>query len=52
MRVWVVIDIGCVECREDSTAVGIFATENDAKQAAEHVFRGQVFGPFTVLSDA
>lgn len=34
-QVWVVIDVGCHECGVDSEAVGIYATEAEAKVAAD-----------------
>lgn len=32
---WLVFDIGCIECGEESRVVGVFAAEEKAKQAAE-----------------
>lgn len=34
MRVWVVVDIGCLECREETAVVGVFAEEEKARAAA------------------
>ena len=34
-QVWVVIDVGCIECGVESEPVGIFATEAEAIAAQE-----------------
>lgn len=35
MKVFVAVDIGCIECGEDSGVIGIFKTEAAAQQAIQ-----------------
>lgn len=35
MKRWIVIDVGCHECGVNSEVVGSYATENEARLAAE-----------------
>jgi hypothetical protein len=32
---WLAFDIGCIECGEESKPIGLFPTEEEARQAAE-----------------
>ena len=32
---WLVFDVGCIECGEDSTVVGVYRTRDEAERAAE-----------------
>lgn len=35
MNGWLAFDIGCIECGEESGVIGIFATEAEARAAAD-----------------
>ena len=35
MEVFVVVDVGCIECGEDSDVVGVFTVWEDAERAAD-----------------
>lgn len=35
MTLYVAVDIGCIECGEDSAVLGVFTTEGEAKEVAE-----------------
>ena len=34
MKVWVVVDIGCIECDEETKIVGVFADKEKAQSLA------------------
>lgn len=36
MSAWVVMEIGCIECGEESKIVGIFDSQEKAKSVAEN----------------
>lgn len=33
MKVWVAIDIGCIECGQDSSVIGIYPSPDEAEAA-------------------
>ena len=35
LKRWLVFDVGCIECGEDSRVIGVFATEEEAAAAAK-----------------
>ena len=39
--VYVAMDIGCIECGEDSEVIGVFMQQADAKKAVEKAAREQ-----------
>lgn len=35
MDVWVVVDVGCIECGQETHIIGVFQRADDAKKAFE-----------------
>jgi hypothetical protein len=41
MTYWLAFDIGCIECGEESSVIGVYATEAEAIEATEVAIEAQ-----------